>query len=313
MKAPLPVYVIHWNAADRAIRSVSSLLNTERVEPAITVIDNASRPEEYETLERGLGSRVRLIRLTSNIGFAGAANYALAATGGRPEVPEFLVIAAHDVMVEPDTLSRLVRAAAGADRAGVLGPSLWEPGFRGHRNDVEGKREDPSRDPATNPPKGVVEADWVSGALCLFRTRCLLELGGFDERLFSYCEDVDICLRARRAGWIVGHVPEARAVEVGHTVDDFSRVYLISRNHLLVTRWRRGRWAFVREAARLGGFSARAWIGSALPTRCQDRRARSRLFARAQWAALRDAAGRRDGSPLWLEAEERARTRSGLP
>lgn len=310
MKAPLPVYLIHWNAADRAIRSVSSLLTTERVELAITVIDNASRPEEYEKLERGLGGRVRLIRLTSNIGFAGAANYALAATGGWPDVPEFLVIAAHDVTVEPDTLSKLVRAAACTHRAGALGPSLWEPGFRRRRSaaSVETGREDRSRDLARSPAEGVVEADWVPGALCLFRTRCLLQLGGFDERLFSYCEDVDICLRARRAGWIVGCVPDARAVEAGHTVDEFSRVYLISRNHLLVTLWRLGRWVFLREAVRLGGFSARAWIGSVLPTRSKQRRARSRLFARAQWAALRDAVGKRDGSPLWLDRPERART-----
>lgn len=43
--------------------------------------------------------------------------------------------------------------------------------------------------------------DWVNGAFMLFRADVFRDLGGFDERFFMYCEDVDICLRLRLAGY----------------------------------------------------------------------------------------------------------------
>lgn len=42
---------------------------------------------------------------------------------------------------------------------------------------------------------------WVNGAFMLFRSDVFRQLGGFDERYFMYCEDVDICLRLQSAGY----------------------------------------------------------------------------------------------------------------
>ena len=49
----------------------------------------------------------------------------------------------------------------------------------------------------------------MSGACFLARRRALEELGGFDESYFMYAEDIDLCWRARRAGWGVAYVPDA--------------------------------------------------------------------------------------------------------
>jgi GT2 family glycosyltransferase len=54
--------------------------------------------------------------------------------------------------------------------------------------------------------------DWVAGMCLVFDATVYRELGGFDERFFLYCEDVDICLRAHLAGWSVNWVVDA-AVE----------------------------------------------------------------------------------------------------
>ena len=50
-------------------------------------------------------------------------------------------------------------------------------------------------------PLLVKSVDWVSGACMMFRTDIYNSLGGFDERYFLYCEDVDICLRLQLAGF----------------------------------------------------------------------------------------------------------------
>lgn len=55
---------------------------------------------------------------------------------------------------------------------------------------------------------------WVSGAFMVFKSSVFRELGGFDERYFMYCEDVDICLRMQLAGYSLAR---ADAKVIHHT------------------------------------------------------------------------------------------------
>lgn len=54
-------------------------------------------------------------------------------------------------------------------------------------------------------PSGVADsvdqADWINGACMVWRAQAFAAVGGFDKRYFMYCEDTDICLRLRLAGW----------------------------------------------------------------------------------------------------------------
>jgi GT2 family glycosyltransferase len=67
--------------------------------------------------------------------------------------------------------------------------------------------------PAVEELTGPTEVDWISGACMASRRRTLEEIGPMDERFFMYFEDVDLCRRAREAGWIVYYLPQ---VEVLH-------------------------------------------------------------------------------------------------
>jgi N-acetylglucosaminyl-diphospho-decaprenol L-rhamnosyltransferase len=57
--------------------------------------------------------------------------------------------------------------------------------------------------------------DWVSGACLLVRRDLLERLGGWDERFFMYCEDVDLCRRVRDLGFDVVFAPESVVVHSG--------------------------------------------------------------------------------------------------
>jgi GT2 family glycosyltransferase len=56
------------------------------------------------------------------------------------------------------------------------------------------------------------EVDEVSGAAMLIRREVIDQVGGLDEGFAWGYEDVDYCLRARRAGWRVQYVPDARVM-----------------------------------------------------------------------------------------------------
>jgi N-acetylglucosaminyl-diphospho-decaprenol L-rhamnosyltransferase len=56
--------------------------------------------------------------------------------------------------------------------------------------------------------------DWINGAFMAFKSSVFRDLNGFDERYFMYCEDVDICLRLRLAGY---QLAKADATVIHHT------------------------------------------------------------------------------------------------
>jgi GT2 family glycosyltransferase len=76
----------------------------------------------------------------------------------------------------------------------------------------------------------VVYPEWAAGMFLMFRREVFTELGGFDERYFLYYEDVDICCRARLAGYRVAVDPAARAVHVARRESHRDLGYL--RSHL---------------------------------------------------------------------------------
>ena len=78
----------------------------------------------------------------------------------------------------------------------------------------------------TNSAQGHAVADWVSGAFMAFQTDVFAGVKGFDERYYMYCEDVDICLRLRLAGYTMAM---AEVSVVHHT----QRRTLKSAQHLI--------------------------------------------------------------------------------
>jgi GT2 family glycosyltransferase len=56
------------------------------------------------------------------------------------------------------------------------------------------------------------ECDWTSGSFMLARREALQSAGFLDERFFIYSEEPDLCLRMKRAGWRVLHLPSMSIV-----------------------------------------------------------------------------------------------------
>ena len=52
-----------------------------------------------------------------------------------------------------------------------------------------------------------VACDWTSGSFMLVRREALQSAGFMDERFFLYCEETDLCLRIKQAGWEIRHLP----------------------------------------------------------------------------------------------------------
>ncbi len=61
-----------------------------------------------------------------------------------------------------------------------------------------------------------VDCDWTSGSFMLARREAIESAGLMDERFFLYCEEPDLCLRMKQAGWKIRHVPTMTILHHGH-------------------------------------------------------------------------------------------------
>jgi len=57
--------------------------------------------------------------------------------------------------------------------------------------------------------------DGVGGAYFLIDKKSFIKLGGFDENIFMYLEDVDICIRAKRLGLTIVYCPHSTIYHIG--------------------------------------------------------------------------------------------------
>lgn len=198
----------------------------------VVVVDNSSKG-----LVRG-GGFVKVITNEKNVGFGAAINQAF-----RQSNAPFLAALNDDAAPHPGWLEAVVRAIGSRrdigmcasriklagdgrlDSAGMLMCADGSSKQRGHLDSPE-KYERPQ------------EALFPSGCAALYRREMLEEIGFFDENFFLYCEDTDLGLRARWAGWECLYVPEAMVEHrYSHSAGRASamKAYYVERNRLFVT------------------------------------------------------------------------------
>ena len=192
------VIVPTCNGGARLRRLLRSL---EPSEAQIVVIDNGSTDGTGAMLRREFPT-VELVALPSNHGFARAVNAGAARAEGRA-----LVLLNDDCVCDPGFVTALA-AALEPGRDVVMAAAVLREARDPGLIDSAGMALDPTLlvfDYLNGEPVSALEgevADPVgpSAAAAAFDTHAFLELGGFDENLFAYWEDVDLVLRLRQAG-----------------------------------------------------------------------------------------------------------------
>ena len=289
---PLRVVIVHWNQPRDCLATVARFRARE-VPVRITVVDNASSPASLRTLREGLlgcdPREVELVESPANTGFGPGANIGLRRFLDRADDGEWVALAPHDVDPEDGCLSALLRAARDEPMAGLMCADVGD-GMVPVIDPYFGGMTVPA---AVSPPAPGhtrwEDVDYPHGTLMLLRRSALREVGLFDERFFSYCEEADLALRVRRAGWRVGLVRGARVRNL-HLGSSVALVdYLQTRNTLLLVQEMSG---WYHAVIRAGITVLQVRRGRRHPA------TRPPVFdARARILGLRDFALRRFGPP----------------
>lgn len=196
----------------------------------IIVVDNAS-PDESRSIAAGHPAGPEVVVSDRNLGFGGGCNL-----GVMQANADAVFLVNPDARLRPGTSSRLMEALAADPTLGVVAPQVIDP--TGESRAASAGAEPSLRSTighflALGRVPGVrqffrpvyladgrwkTSPDWVSGAAMLVRKSAYDEIGGFDERIFMYMEDVDLCRRLREKGWAIGYEPDAVVEHVmGHS------------------------------------------------------------------------------------------------
>ena len=205
------VIVVNWNGLDCVDPCLASLLRQTWPALEVIVVDNGSRDGSLELLRSRYGSRITLVESPVNLGFAGGNNLGIRAAKGA-----YVALLNNDAVAEADWVGALVRAAEADEAVGMCASKILVLDGGGVI-DSAGLLMSPD---GIGRGRGRLERDGdayaraedalvPSGCAALYRRAMLDEIGLFDEDFFAYCEDSDLGLRGRLAGWRCRYVPDA--------------------------------------------------------------------------------------------------------
>lgn len=287
------VIIVHRDRPVAAAGTVHSFLADEIV-GRVVVVDSGSTPASVAQLRELAGdARVEIVVAGANVGFGPGANIGLRAWLADPAAEPWAVVAPHDARPRTGCVSRVVAELQARPR-GAMACAEYGPGadFRPTVDRFFGGSFVPA-------PRGDgwESVDYAHGTLLAFRPDALRAIGLFDERFFAYCEEADIGIRARAAGWEVGLVWGA-VVDNGRPPRADVGRYLQLRNTLLLLE---NHFGFTAVAARLAwevGVLAGGGVGPTLGVGVDAGAGSARsALRRASVLAIRDYVTRRFGAP----------------
>ena len=209
---PASVMVVNWNGREHLEVCLDSLLRQTLAGVEVVLVDNASNDGSVAFVRERFGDAVRVLEQTENLGYAGGLNAGIRAARGR-----YLLALNSDTEVAADVPGAPGRRRpTGGRTRGMFAPKilsfddrrvldnvghlLYPDGLSRGRGRLETDRGQYDREEEIVLP---------SGCAVLLRRAMLADIGLFDADLFAYCDDTDLGLRARLAGWRCRSVPAA--------------------------------------------------------------------------------------------------------
>ena len=287
------IVAVTYNSAGVVDRCLTSIPDG----PRVIVVDNASADGTADRLEAH-DRKPEVIRMTDNAGFGAAAN-----TGLKRVATDFGLLLNVDLTLGAGVIDGLIAAADRYPDAGLLSPEIREPNGRLQfgRHPHLG-RLFPARGWSEIEPEGDCCAAYAGGAAMFIRMVAMRDVGGFDENLFLFGDDDDLCLRLTEAGWSLIHVAGIHARhESGGSTTGVDRLLYWKQWHMA--------WSRLYLEAKHNGLEAAKVMAGEQTRRYRRKAFRYRLFGRRD--KVERNLGRADGAGAFLEGVEARDARLG--
>ncbi len=243
-KSPsVAVVILNYNTRRHLETYLPSVVATDFPNVDIIVADNGSPDDSVAFLEKNFPA-VKILKSTENLGFAGGYNHFLAGLDA-----DYFALLNSDVEVTPDWLRPIIERMEAEPTIGIAQPKILADGRRDrfeHAGAAGGWVDFLGYPFCRGRLFEEVETDagqhdspqdcfWAAGAAMFVRSKIWRDLGGFDAAYFAHNEEIDLCWRAKRAGWRVVCEPRSVVYHLGGGTLDYEnprKVFLNFRNSL---------------------------------------------------------------------------------
>lgn len=237
MSTKLLVIILNYRVTDLTIDCLHTLApEIERVPGMrVAVCENGTGGDAVERISREIAERgwshwVELTAVSPNRGFTGGNNIILRKWLESKGCPPYFLLLNADTLVKPGAIELLLQFMEDNPKVGIAGSQLELPNglrqgspfrFQGIATELDrglglgivsrllSRWSSCAPMPLTPSP-----VDWVSGACMIIRREVIEAIGPLDEGFYTYYDDIDFCLNAKRAGWMTWCVPDSRVIHI---------------------------------------------------------------------------------------------------
>ncbi|HUD09806.1 MAG TPA: glycosyltransferase family 2 protein [Patescibacteria group bacterium] len=213
----LSIIILSFNTKDTTINCLKSIVDQYQSELKnnqfeIVLVDNNSSDDTLEAVRKLNVQNLKIAESKENLGFSKGCNL-----GAKSSKGEFLLFLNSDTEIKDQGFTKMVDYLRKNEKVGILGGALRNED--GTSQLSVGKfynlfnlfiamvglerlgflRESPHK---------IKQVDWVSGASLMISKKLFEKIGGFEKELFMYAEDMELCYRAKKKGFLTYFYPE---------------------------------------------------------------------------------------------------------
>jgi len=213
----LSIIILNYNTKDLTIECLNSFVDQykqelDRAQFEIILVDNASTDGSLEALKKLKIIGLKIVESKENLGFSKGCNL-----GTKNATGEYLLFLNSDTEIKDQGFVKMLDYIKKNENVGILGGALKNE--NGTSQSSAGKfynllnlflmliglerlgflRES---------PKFTKQVDWVSGACLMIKRKVFEKIGKFENDLFMYGEDMELCFRAGTKGFKTYFYPE---------------------------------------------------------------------------------------------------------
>jgi GT2 family glycosyltransferase len=211
---PLYIVILNNDRQDDTDACLTSLLESDYKDFRIVLLNHSLEADSSLMFQRKY-PQIHVVSLAENLGYAGNNNIGINAA--LDQGAEWIFVLNNDTVLDRSCLSSLMNVGNNSPTVGILGPMVYhfnEPGVIQSAGGLLGKYWQSVHVGMNENDRGqystVRQVDWVSGCAILVRRSLVEHVGALDPDYFLYWEETEWCIRARRAGWKILHVPNAK-------------------------------------------------------------------------------------------------------
>ncbi|MFA6252991.1 MAG: glycosyltransferase family 2 protein [Patescibacteria group bacterium] len=235
----LSIQIVNYNTKKYLVGCLDSILKdlkNSNISYKILILDNDSSDDLGDLqLKYKQHNQIEFYKNNKNVGFGGGHNILAKKIDAK-----YLLILNPDILfIEEKTISRMLDCFLSDSSVKIVGPKLVNKNGRqqawdyGELHSLLARLLGSIGISFWRPQNKVIEAAWVSGAVFLIERNIFDELHGFDDKIFLYYEELELCLRARQNKAKVMYDPAIKVLHVGLPSSSRNRYMFTSYGYVL--------------------------------------------------------------------------------